>query len=64
MCRCGHGSDRHYIGYAGVGVCGGVLAECLQKGCNCKAYTALPVSWTIPATYLNPSSANSGGHLS
>lgn len=38
MCKCGHGGDRHYLGYAGPGVCGGVLANCLEQGCNCQRF--------------------------
>ncbi len=38
MCTCGHGSDRHYLDYAGPGICGGVLGKCLEKGCACKRF--------------------------
>lgn len=35
MCKCGHGADRHYLDYAGPGVCGGILGKCLEKNCPC-----------------------------
>ena len=39
MCTCGHGADRHYIDYAGPGVCGGILTRCLEGKCPCVLYT-------------------------
>lgn len=42
MCTCQHGSDRHYLDYAGPGVPGGILTRCLEKDCDCKLYTAVP----------------------
>jgi len=45
MCCCGHGSDRHYLDYAGPDVCGGVLSRCLEKDCPCKLFREAS-SWT------------------
>jgi len=41
MCTCTHGSDRHYLDYAGPGICGGILTRCLEEGCGCKLFTAI-----------------------
>jgi len=48
MCTCSHGSDRHYLDYAGPGICGGVLTRCLEKDCGCKLFTrAFPEGTTV-----------------
>jgi len=48
MCTCKHGSDRHFLDYAGPGFCGGVLTRCLQEGCGCKLFApALPEGVTV-----------------
>ena len=39
LCSCTHGSDRHYLDYAGPGVSGGVLSYCLVEGCPCKKFS-------------------------
>lgn len=39
MCTCKHGSDQHYLDYAGPGFCGGILSKCLEEGCECKLFT-------------------------
>lgn len=49
MCSCTHGSDRHYLDYAGPGVCGGVLSRCLEKDCPCQQFTPVNVT-VIPVT--------------
>ena len=38
MCSCGHGSERHYLDYAGPGICGGILTRCTEEGCPCSMY--------------------------
>lgn len=64
MCTCGHGSDRHYLDYAGPGVCGGILSRCLQKECSCKHFAEATTTviysnawYTFPGTiyYLDNS---------
>jgi len=48
MCTCKHGSDRHFLDYAGPGFCGGVLTRCLEKDCGCKLFAlAFPQGTTI-----------------
>jgi hypothetical protein len=49
ICVCAHGSDSHYIGYAGPGVCGGILTECLEKDCECSMFRQLlPITPSMP----------------
>jgi hypothetical protein len=51
MCICSHGSDRHYLDYAGVGVCGGILGKCLESGCACLIYVqSSAITHAIPTT--------------
>lgn len=38
MCTCKHGDDRHYLDYAGPGICGGILGRCLEKDCPCTKF--------------------------
>jgi hypothetical protein len=44
MCTCTHGSDRHFLDYAGPGVQGGVLGRCLEKDCPCQHFTPVASS--------------------
>ena len=54
MCTCKHGSDRHYLGYAGPGVCGGILTHCLEEGCDCKQFvSAVPPGVTVQSIPTN-----------
>lgn len=48
MCVCGHGQDRHYLDYAGPGVCGGVSGKCLEEGCKCERFMMQTtfITWT------------------
>jgi hypothetical protein len=48
MCKCKHGSDRHYLDYAGPGVCGGILSKCLEPDCECKLFTKAE-SYEVPS---------------
>lgn len=53
MCSCSHGRDRHYLDYAGPGVCGAILSCCLEKDCPCALFT--PVIGVIhPAAIIVP----------
>lgn len=54
MCTCAHGSDRHFLDYAGPGVCGGILSRCLEKDCGCERFS---VSGSIPSNNSGISSA-------
>ena len=47
MCYCGHGSDRHFLDYAGPGVLGGVLGKCLEDGCACTALRTTGIAVTF-----------------
>jgi hypothetical protein len=51
MCSCTHGSDRHYLDYAGPGVAGGILTRCLEPGCGCQMFTPTSVIVT-PVTLI------------
>lgn len=68
MCTCKHGSDRHYLDYAGPGVCGGILSRCLEPGCECKLFrkvTAYEISsqfWPTGQTWT-PTSSVWGGSM-
>ena len=55
MCVCKHGMDRHYLDYAGVGVCGGVVTRCLNPDCDCKRYEPRTgwTLWVVRAIYTN-----------
>lgn len=59
MCTCTHGGDRHYLDYAGPGVCGGILGRCLEPGCPCQGFTPwnvilTPVNVIIPTVTILP----------
>jgi hypothetical protein len=51
MCICRHGQDRHYLDYAGVGVCGGISGKCLEDGCKCTAFTLQTVTYFSNTIY-------------
>lgn len=51
MCTCTHGSDRHFLDYAGPGVAGGILTRCMEPGCECLMFTNVieaPVTLIFP----------------
>ena len=52
MCSCTHGSDRHYLDYAGPGVAGGILTRCLEPDCKCEMFTPMPSNVvTVPVIW-------------
>jgi hypothetical protein len=51
MCTCKHGQDRHYLGYAGPGVCGGISGKCLEAGCKCEAFVFQAVTFFSNTIY-------------
>jgi hypothetical protein len=62
MCYCGHGSDRHYLDYAGPGVCGGVFSRCLSKDCPCVQFRPVVThSANTPAGWITPDETSSQG---
>ncbi len=54
MCSCTHGSDRHYLDYAGPGVLGGVLGRCLEKDCPCQRFVPISVPGQVISQFLTP----------